>query len=328
MGALANGGASHFTGFVARVLVWRRDLSDAERTQVRALLESLYRSVAPAATTAPVASALSGTVRVLPVGDSITEGNTGASVGQKGGWRKRVAETISGITIDFVGTQSYGDFADNQHQSVSGWAIRSNGGANNTHFYGSQSTANTPGSIDKALRTLGAGSRPHVVVVNLGVNNLSGISDAARLANDNPADLLEMLADIHALTNKTARFVLCTITPADTGVSTRHQLYASFRLALGPVVRELRARRITVAVADTFAALTPGATDLSDGLHPTTTGYNKMGDVIAPAIKYAAGHLLDAAALLHHAGRHARRHHHLFVAIRLNGNRLLRGLLL
>lgn len=288
LGALANGGASHFTGLIARVLVWRRDLSDAERAQVRTLLESLYRSTAPAATSAPIASALSGTVRVLPIGDSITEGNTGASVGQKGGWRKRVADTITGITIDFVGTQTYGDFTDNQHQSVSGWAIRSNGSVNNTHFPGSQDAANSPGSIDKALRTLAASSAtPHVAVINLGVNNLSGITDAQRLANDNAADTVELAADVWARTG--ARIVLCTLTPADAGTSTRHQLFASHRRALGPAVRELQRRGVPVVVADTFAALTADATDLSDGLHPTTTGYNKMGDAIIPAIRYAAG---------------------------------------
>lgn len=288
MGALANGGAGHFTGLIARVLVWRRDLSDAERTQVRALMESLYRSVAPAATTAPIASALGGTALVLPIGDSITEGNTGASVGQKGGWRKRVADTITGITMDFVGTQAYGDFADNQHQSVSGWAIRSNGGTNNTHFPGSQDPANSPGSIDKALRTLsGGGTVPNVIVINLTVNNLSGISDAQRLANDHPADTLEFVADVWARTN--ARVVLCTGTPADLGTSTRHQLYASHRLALGPVVRALRQRGVPVVVADTFVALNADAIDIPDGQHPSTAGYNKMGDVIKTAIRYAAG---------------------------------------
>jgi len=282
LGAYANGGAGHLQGLVARVLRWRRELSDAECAQVEAKLESLYRSTAPTATTAPVASALSGTVTVMYVGDSITEGNTGADVGQKGGFRKRIADTITGITLDAIGPSSYGDFADNQHHGQSGWAIRPNGGSNNTHFPGSQDRANSPGSLDKVLLTY----VPQVMVLNIGVNDLSG-TDATIFAYDRVGDLVEMCADAWARTSM--RLVLCTITPADTGTSSRHQKHAAFRAALGPAVAELRRRGVPVAVADTWSSITPNATYLSDGLHLTTTGYNAAADAIIPAIKYAAG---------------------------------------
>lgn len=284
MGALANGGANYFQGIIGRIALFDRDLSDAECVQAELALERAYRAVAATSTTAPIASQLGSTVTCMYIGDSITEGNTGASVGEKGGFRKYVAAQSLGFTLDAIGPNSYGDFADNQHHGQSGWVIKSNGGTNNTHFHGTQALTQSPGSIDKVLRTYA----PQIAVINLGVNNLSA-SDALIFGSDHVRDLYEMILTIHARVAG-IRFVLCTLTPADTGISTRHLRHKAMSIALGPMAAKLRAMGVLVSVADTFNALNANATDVADGLHPSTIGYNKMGAVIAPAIKYAAGY--------------------------------------
>ena len=284
MGALANGGGNYFQGIVGRVALFERDLSDAECVQVELALERAYRPVAAAVTAAPIASQLGSTVTCMYVGDSITEGNTGADVGQKGGFRKHIAAQTLGFTLDAIGPNSYGDFADNQHHGQSGWCIKSNGGANVSHYPGTQALTQSPGSIDKVLRTYA----PQICVVNLGVNNLS-VSEALQFANDQARDWAEMVWSIHSRVSG-IRFVLCNLTPADTGTSTRHLRHKALSIAIGPAIKWLRAKGVLIAFADTFGALNANATDVADGLHPSTIGYNKMGVVIGLALKYAAGY--------------------------------------
>lgn len=282
MGEYSRAPSEPFDGDILETLTFNRALSDAEVTRIENALKSFYGPAPLTPTTAPVASALSGTVRVLCVGDSITQGLTGATT-RLGGYRQRIDEIRGTLpfTFDFVGTQTYGSFADNQHAGRSGWVIdnRINAGSLSGHTLGSTNA----GDIGDEL----AAVDPHIVAVMLGINTLNAGADSVVLSRDAATDYLQLLLDIQSL-KPNARIVVIPL-PLTTGAGNRESRRQAFNIALGAVVVAARARGIIISVADTANLLLAG--DLFDGLHPNDSGYQKLGDAIAVAIKHAAGYL-------------------------------------
>jgi lysophospholipase L1-like esterase len=200
-----------------------------------------------------------GGTRVMPLGDSITEG-TQVPGGYRIGLWQRMAS--AGYRVDFVGTQFNGPAAlgDHDHQGLPGWRI-------------DQIDANIAGW----LRT----TTPRTVLLHIGTNdvlqnyNLSGAPGRA-----------SALIDRITGTVPTADVFVATIIPL--GNSGQNAAARTFNAALANIVRGKGQR---VHLVDMHAALTTA--DLIDGVHPTAGGYDKMAATWYAALRSVQGSIGD-----------------------------------
>ncbi|WP_433309912.1 GDSL-type esterase/lipase family protein [Micromonospora sp. CA-269861] len=205
---------------------------------------------APVLTGGAASAESNGGVRVMPLGDSITDGLTVPGGYRIGLWQKFVA---GGHTVDFVGSQfnGPGSLGDHDHQGHSGWRI-------------DQIDAN----IVNWLRS----TTPRTVLLHIGTNDMFGNAANA------PARLSTL---IDRITNTSPGIIVfvATIIPfpaADAAVRT-------FNAAIPGIVQAKAAAGKRVYLVDMYRALT--ATDLADGVHPNAGGYEKMSAVWFNALR-------------------------------------------
>jgi lysophospholipase L1-like esterase len=213
---------------------------------------------APAGPTrTPTAPPTGGALRVLPLGDSITEG-------VNGGYRDVLYSrlTTAGYTVDYVGPRydQYANGPDKDHAGTPGW-----------------NSGNVLGAIDGYLATYD----PDVVLLLIGTNDLAWwVADATA-----PADAAARVGQVIDRVQATgARIILATTPPIqDASVPpngrSRSQLLRDYNAAL----RTLAAAR-GVTLVDVEAALT--LSDLYDGVHPSEAAHDTK---IAPLWAAALG---------------------------------------
>ncbi|WP_203779326.1 ricin-type beta-trefoil lectin domain protein [Actinoplanes philippinensis] len=200
-----------------------------------------------------------GGTRVMPLGDSITEG-TQVPGGYRIGLWQRLAS--AGYRVDFVGTQFNGpaSLGDHDHQGHPGWRI-------------DQIDANIAGWL--------RGTSPRTVLLHIGTNDI--------LQNYNVAGApgrLSTLIDRITGTVPSADVFVATIIPlANSGQEAAARTYNS---ALSTIVRSKGSR---VHLVDMHAALTTA--DLIDGVHPTAAGYDKMAATWYAALRSVPGTIGD-----------------------------------
>ncbi|MEV5710891.1 cellulose binding domain-containing protein [Actinoallomurus sp. NPDC052274] len=203
-----------------------------------------------------------GGVRVMPLGDSITDGITVPGGYRIGLWQRFAND---GYKVDFVGSLSNGPAAlgDHDHEGHSGWRI-------------DQIDAN----IGTWLRTY----TPHTVLLHIGTNDVIQNHDLAGA----PARLSALLDHITA-TVPTAEVFVATIIPlADSGLEANAR---TFNAAIPGVVQSKVNAGEHLHLVDMHAALTTA--DLADGVHPNATGYDKMAAAWYSALKSVSGSIGD-----------------------------------
>jgi lysophospholipase L1-like esterase len=216
-----------------------------------------------AVTRAGVAAAESnGGVRVMPLGDSITEGTQ-----VPGGYRIGLWQRLStgGYRVDFVGTQSNGPAAlgDHDHEGHPGWRI-------------DQIDANIAGWLSTA--------NPRTVLLHIGTNdvlqnyNLSGA----------PSRLSTLIDHITAGA-PTADVFVATIIPLAS--ASQEAAARTFNAAVPGIVQSKVNAGKRVHLVDMHAALTTA--DLTDGIHPTAGGYDKMAATWYAAMRSVPGTIGD-----------------------------------
>ncbi|MEV8504983.1 ricin-type beta-trefoil lectin domain protein [Actinoplanes sp. NPDC051475] len=209
------------------------------------------------AVAAPARAESNGGVRVMPLGDSITDGYN-----VPGGYRIKLWQQMAADarTVDFVGSGFNGPAAlgDHDHEGHSGWKIR-----------------DIDASIDGWLRT----SAPRTVLLHIGTNDINGNDDVANA----PARLSALIDRIRNLAPVAEVFV-ATITPIADPAG--EQRVRTFNAAVPGIVAQKGARTHLV---DLHAALTTA--DLADGLHPNAGGYDKMAVAWYAALKFVPGSL-------------------------------------
>ncbi|HYQ64852.1 ricin-type beta-trefoil lectin domain protein [Actinophytocola sp.] len=203
-----------------------------------------------------------GGVRVMPLGDSITEGTQ-----VPGGYRIGLWQRFSsgGNRVDLVGSQFNGpaSLGDHDHEGHPGWRI-------------DQIDANIAGW----LRTY----TPHTVLLHIGTNdvlqnfNLSGA----------PARLSTLVDHITATVPDAEVFVATIIPLANAGQESNARAFNA--TIPGMVQSKVNAGR-HVHLVDMHGALT--AADLIDGIHPTATGYDKMAAAWYAALRAVPGSLTN-----------------------------------
>jgi lysophospholipase L1-like esterase len=206
-----------------------------------------------------VASAESnGGVRVMPLGDSITDGLTVPGGYRIGLWQRL---TASRYTVDFVGSLSNGpaNLGDHDHEGHSGWRI-------------DQIDAN----IVSWLQTY----PPHTVLLHIGTNDI-----LQNLNVSTAPTRLSTLIDHITSTAPTAEVFVAQIIPL--GNATQETAVRTFNAAIPGIVQSKVNAGKHVHLVDLHSALT--AADLADGVHPNATGYDKMAATWYSALQSVPG---------------------------------------
>lgn len=234
----------------------------AKRVRRPGILAAAGAILIAAATTFAIGSATgsahaaesNGGVRVMPLGDSITDGFTVPGGYRIGLWQKFVA---GGFTVDLVGSLSNGpaELGDHDHEGHSGWRI-------------DQIDAN----IVTWLRTF----TPHTVLLHIGTNDMIQNPSGA------PARLGTLLDHITATAPDAEVFVATIIPLAGADATVR-----TFNAAIPDLVRTRVAAGRHLHLVDMFSALTTA--DLADGVHPNAGGYAKMATVWFNALQSVPG---------------------------------------
>src|SRR2546430_5469515 len=198
-----------------------------------------------------------GGVRVMPLGDSITDGFNVPGGYRVGLWQRLAA---GGYTVDLVGSGFNGppELGDHDHEGHSGWRI-------------DQLDAN----IVTWLRT----SAPHTVLLHIGTNDVNQNFDPGGA----PARLSTLVGHILATAPGVEVFVAQITPEADPTFEARIRAYNA---ALPDALRD---KGPHVHLVDMHGAL--GIADLADGVHPTAAGYAKMGAVWYAALRSVSGAL-------------------------------------
>ncbi|MBF9132060.1 ricin-type beta-trefoil lectin domain protein [Plantactinospora sp. S1510] len=199
-----------------------------------------------------------GGVRVMPLGDSITEGTQVPGGYRIGLWQRLVNGRY---TVDFVGSQFNGpsSLGDHDHQGHPGWRI-------------DQIDANVVGWLNT--------QRPQSVLLHIGTNDI--------LQNYNVSSAPNRLSTlIDRITNTAPNaevFVaqIITLTNSNQAAAAR-----TFNSAIPGIVQSKRDAGKRVHLVNMQSALTTA--DLIDGIHPTAGGYDKMAAVWYSALQSVSG---------------------------------------
>jgi lysophospholipase L1-like esterase len=218
--------------------------------------------IGAAAPTAATAAESNGGVRVMPLGDSITEG-TQVPGGYRNGLWQRLAG--GGYRVDFVGSQVNGPAAlgDHDHEGHPGWRID---------------------QIDANITRWLQATTPRTVLLHIGTNDI--------LQNYNVSSApsrLSTLIDRITTTAPNADVFVATIIPiANSGQAAAAR---TFNAALPGIVQSKVNSGKRVRLVDMQSALTTA--DLIDGVHPTAGGYDKMAAAWYAALRSVPGSIGD-----------------------------------
>lgn len=233
-------------------------MSEYARRLVTAAAALALAAAAAVAQTGVAAAESNGGVRVMPLGDSITEGTQVPGGYRTGLWQRMAA---GGYRVDLVGTQFNGPSAlgDHDHEGHPGWRI-------------DQIDANISGWLQATT--------PRTVLLHIGTNDVlqnHHLSGA-------PGRLSGLLDRITAAAPAADVFVATIIPLSNAG---QESAARTFNAALPGIVQgKVNAGR-RVHLVDMHSALTTA--DLIDGIHPTATGYDKMAATWYAALRSVPG---------------------------------------
>lgn len=210
----------------------------------------------------------SSRVRLMPLGDSLTEGET-----VPGGYRILLKALLAeaGYVTKFVGSKRNGmaDLlaGDCQHEGHSGWRID---------------------EIRMEVRPWLERSRPEVVLLTIGTNDV-----AQGYVLDRAVSRLATLADCIVQTCPTATLMVATIPPIS--VPRLDQLVQQYNDELRQWARWAADQGEPVELVDLYPVLQ--WSDLPDGFHPSRAGYDKMARAWAKSLGPVLDQRRAAAAI-------------------------------
>jgi lysophospholipase L1-like esterase len=190
----------------------------------------------------PALAESNGGVRIMPLGDSITDGYNVPGGYRIGLWQR---EANAGRAVDFVGSGFNGpaELGDHDHEGHSGWRI-------------DQLDANIVGWLQA--------TNPRTVLLHIGTNDIGQNYDVANA----PARLSTLIDHIRTLEPNVELFVAQIIPVSDANNEAKTQ---TFNAALPGIVAQ---KGPMTHLVDMHSAITTA--DLADGVHPNAAGYDKM----------------------------------------------------
>ncbi|QFZ20924.1 RICIN domain-containing protein [Saccharothrix syringae] len=213
----------------------------------------------------PATAESNGGVRVMPLGDSITEGTQVPGGYRIGLWQRFGA---GNYRVDFVGSQFNGpaSLGDHDHQGHPGWRID---------------------QIDANVTTWLRNTNPRTVLLHIGTNDILQNYNVANA----PARLSALVDRITATVPNADVFVATIIPLANSG---QEAAARNFNATIPGMVQSKVNAGKRVRLVDMHAALTTA--DLIDGVHPTATGYDKMAATWYAALRAVPGSIGDPVA--------------------------------
>jgi lysophospholipase L1-like esterase len=233
------------------------------RTPLRRLAAATLAVMAGAALhSGPVAAESNGGVRVMPLGDSITEGTQVPGGYRIGLWQRFAG---AGYRVDLVGSQFNGPsgLGDHDHEGHPGWRID---------------------QIDARVDAWVRATSPRTVLLHIGTNDILQNHDVAGA----PARLSTLVDHITAAAPNAEVFVATIIPLANSG---QEAAVRTFNATIPGMVRSKVDAGRHVHLVDMHAAVTTA--DLIDGVHPTATGYDKMAATWYAALRSVPGSIGD-----------------------------------
>lgn len=210
--------------------------------------------------------ALEPPVRIMPLGDSLTHGEALTSV--QGGYRNRLYELLENadFNVDFVGTFSDTDnptLPDVNYQGVTGYRT-------------DQILAN----IDEWLDDV---EDPDVVLLLIGTNDIwqNYLYPGNFPLEQTKTNLTNLIATI--ATRRPFAKIIVSKLPKRIDIAAIEADQVVFNSHLPALVAQQVALGRQVSLVDMHPVLTPFDYS-SDGIHPSTSGYEKMADTWFPAI--------------------------------------------
>jgi lysophospholipase L1-like esterase len=209
-----------------------------------------------AAAPAQAAGAQTATLRLEPLGDSITYGlQSTTGNGYRGPlWQELTGE---GHQLDFVGSVRAGTMSDPDGEGHSGWRIDQ-----------------IAGIADSSLATY----KPNVITLMIGTNDLGQNYQVSTAPARLSALVDQIVADDPTATVLVANLIIAT----NTNVASQE---GAFNATIPGMVQAKQQAGKHVGFVDMKALTTA---DLSDGLHPNDSGYQKMADAFNAGIQTAA----------------------------------------
>ena len=206
-------------------------------------------------------------IKIMPVGDSITNGD-----GDPGGYRKHLYDSLTkkGYKIDMVGpngkdsASNGGINYDDNHAGFSGYQIKEVPG------WGQQQGGR--GSLYNELKNNSAvkKAQPDIILLMIGTNDLTANRSMDACASDLRAVLDYMLSEIPS-----GGVIFLASVPEHTAYGGNPQEIASYNSTVKKVAEEYKDKN--VIFADVHGCL-DGMNDISnDQLHPNSGGYKKIG---------------------------------------------------
>lgn len=206
-------------------------------------------------------------IKIMPLGDSITDGYTTA-----GGYRNTLCNLLAtnelSKYVDFVGSRSGGSGFDTDHEGHPGWAIDTIPASGDVEGKGRQGLLP---NIDTWMDTY----TPEIVMLQIGTNDI-----LSQYELDAAPDRLEQLVDrVLEKLPEGGKLYLATIPYIDAGSSlnntgkTQEELDAQINSYNTAVKAIAETNELTLVDVNSCLELT----DLRDGVHPSPDGYAKMG---------------------------------------------------
>ncbi|ARQ68497.1 hypothetical protein CAG99_06185 [Streptomyces marincola] len=197
-------------------------------------------------------------LRILPFGDSITFGAGSTTAAYRGPLLDELRQWEN-TTVNYVGSQRYGNIPDNDNEGHPNWKIN-----------------DLIGITDSVMDTY----KPNVVLLHIGTNDMNEAVDPV-----GAPDRLGNLMDRIFAKQPDVTLIVSTLVPSAHYVT--EQRITAFNRSLPEEVYERQSQGKRVWLVDNFAALDNGPY-LADLLHPNDDGYRRMGQVFYEGIEAAA----------------------------------------
>jgi lysophospholipase L1-like esterase len=199
------------------------------------------------------------TVRIMPLGDSITRGWYGSDYSW--GYRKPLYDSLTGggYDFDFVGSKANGSFPDPNHEGRDGWRA--------DEILNGRTSEPAEGKLEYWLPA----NQPDVILLHIGTNDITAGNQGANEVND----ILDVIDDYEDANDKHVTVILALI------INRNPYNYATTQFNRD--VNNMALNRIAsgddIVIVDMESALNY-STDMNwDGLHPNDSGYAKMATV-------------------------------------------------
>ena len=209
-------------------------------------------------------AAQSPPIRIMPLGDSITDGRSFDSPDGSGGYRGPLFTLLSnaGYTVDYIGSQTINSelLLDQNHEGHSGWRI-------------DQLDSNMPGWLANM-------ADPDVVLMHIGTNDFGQSVDTPNAINRLDALILK-IATLRPYAHIIVTNLMERGEPQNTNIQNEFNPYVLARVN----AHAAAGRRVTFLDMRSVVPLS----DMPDNLHPDQTGYDKMAAAWLPAIQAVIG---------------------------------------